>query len=225
MIDTPIFVQDFESPCQRKWLLTEVTFKGRDSKKNRVAALSYPIAKVSFDAFSFNSTTEIKTIFIKFKSLWYNIVVDRIRQTAILFSQLEFVIDWHFFVEIMNRRSSVASGSANIHLICGSLVVFCNPWCLSIALLLKYVYFMNLHVNFGMCLVGFCRWSLSVSFWFVILKNNFLIFVSFWLNRSQRKMSGNLHWRPARQLWIWRNMWTKPCLICIMWLTLMETLR
>ena len=87
------------------------------TKKNRVAALSYPIAKVSFDAFSFNSTTEIKTIFIKFNSLKYNIVVDRIRQTAILFSQLEFVIDWHFFVEIMNRRSSVASGSANIHLI------------------------------------------------------------------------------------------------------------
>ena len=44
MIDMPIFVQDFESPYQRKWLLTEVIFKGRDSKKkkNRAAAvLSY----------------------------------------------------------------------------------------------------------------------------------------------------------------------------------------
>ena len=53
-------------------------------------------------------------------------MVDRIRQTAILFSHFEFVIDWHFFVGIMNRRSSVASGFANIHLICGSLVVFCS---------------------------------------------------------------------------------------------------
>ena len=58
-------------------------------------------------------------------------MVDRIRQTAILFSQLEFVIDWHFFVRIMNRRSCVASGSANIHLICGSLVFFFGPWCIA----------------------------------------------------------------------------------------------
>ena len=73
-------------------------------KKKIVQQLSYPMAKIRFDAFSFNSTTEIKTILIKFKSKYYNIVVDRIRQTAILFSQLEFVIDLHFFVGIMNRR-------------------------------------------------------------------------------------------------------------------------
>ena len=65
----------------------------------------------------------------------------------------------------------------NIHLLCGILVNFFVPWCLSLALLLKCVYFINLYVEFGVSLVGFSRLSISFAFWFLILNDNYFISV------------------------------------------------
>ena len=39
--------------------------------------------------------------------------------------------------------------------------------------------------------------------------------VLFTFCRSQTRRIGDVDWKRARLLWIWRSMWTKPCLICI----------
>lgn len=62
----------------------------------------------------------------------------------------------------------------NIHLLCGILV---NFFSFPGALLLKYVYFINLYVEFGVSLVGFSRLSVSFAFWFLILNDNYFISV------------------------------------------------
>ena len=45
--------------------------------------------------------------------------------------------------------------------------------------------------------------------------------VLFTFCRSQTSRIGEVDWKRARLLWIWRSMWTKPCLICIRLPTLM----
>lgn len=65
----------------------------------------------------------------------------------------------------------------NIHLLCGILVNFFRSLVLSLPLLLKYVYFINLFVEFGVSLVGFNRLSVSFAFWLLILNDNYFISV------------------------------------------------